>query len=280
MKKTLFTITLFLTGAAWSQVKVTELYLQSGSYFGQGNGSLADFHKLAPQSSILNQDLSLYETTAFFFPLPSSSQSLSAGLKLAKLPNATLRVGLTHIGQGSALRTAGDYIENFVIDTLTSAQTGQQVYVDSTSVHSYFANYSQEQLRLDASLIFRLKGEKRWSVYGGLGINFGLSYNAHTTIRSSVSPYYTSQMSVLDQLLLSYHGDTQEEVFDNKGGYGLALYAPLGLDFQVGKKRDFWKPFHLYSEFRPGININQIACVGTTFSVGGFSNFGLRVKFK
>lgn len=280
MKKTLFTLTLFLTGAAWSQVSVTELYLQSGSHFDNAKASLADFQKLAPQSTILAQDLSLYNNSPFFMPLPGSSQSLSVGLKFAKLPNATLRVGLTHIGQTSALKIGGSYTENFVIDTLTSSQTGQQVFVDSTSVHSYFGNYSQEQLRLDASLIFRLKEEKRWSIYGGLGMNVGLSYNAHTTIRSSVSPYYTSQLSVIDQMLLSYHADTKQEVFDNKGGIGLGVYAPLGIDFQVGKKRDFWKPFHLYTEFRPGININQIAGVGTTFSAGGYSNFGLRVKFK
>ena len=54
----------------------------------------------------------------------------------------------------------------------------------------------------------------------------------------------------------------------------------IDIDFQVGKKREFWKPIHLYAELRPGVNINQIAGMGTSFSAGNFSNLGLRFQFK
>lgn len=264
-----------------AQVKITELYLQTGTFFNQSRGSLADFQTLAPQSSILQQDLSLYQNYPMFnFNLPGQAQTLSAGLQFAKLPKATLRVGLTHINQGSALSYGGSYTESFTVDTLTSSQTGEQFFVDSFSTHSYNARYSQEQLRLDASLIFRLNGEKRWSLYGGIGANIGFSYNGQTTIHHSVSPNGDSQFyGLFNDYIMYANGVHQNETFENKGGIGLGIYAPLGIDFQVGKKRDFWKPFHLYLEMRPGLNITQIAGLGTTFSAGGFSNFGLRVKF-
>jgi len=264
-----------------AQIKITELYLQTGTFFNQSRGSLADFQTLAPQSSILQQDLSLYQNYPMFnFNLPGQAQTLSAGLQLAKLPKATLRVGLTHINQGSALSYGGSYTESFTVDTLTSSQTGEQFFVDSFSTHSYNARYSQEQLRLDASLIFRLNGEKRWSLYGGIGANIGISYNGQTTIHHSVSPNGDGQFyGLFNDYIMYSNGVHQHETFENKGGIGLGIYAPLGIDFQVGKKRDFWKPFHLYLEMRPGLNITQIAGLGTTFSAGGFSNFGLRVKF-
>ncbi len=264
-----------------AQIKITELYLQTGTFFNQSRGSLADFQTLAPQSSILQQDLSLYQNYPMFnFNLPGQAQTLSAGLQLAKHPKATLRVGLTHINQGSALSYGGSYTESFTVDTLTSSQTGEQFFVDSFSTHSYNARYSQEQLRLDASLIFRLNGEKRWSLYGGIGANIGISYNGQTTIHHSVSPNGDGQFyGLFNDYIMYSNGAHQQETFENKSGIGVGIYAPLGIDFQVGKKRDFWKPFHLYLEMRPGLNITQIAGLGTTFSAGGFSNFGLRVKF-
>lgn len=282
MFKNLVLAALFTVGVKVNaQVKITELYLQTGTFFNQSKGNLADFQTLAPQSSILQQDLSLYQNYPMYnFNLPGQAQTLSAGLQFAKLPKATLRVGLTHINQGSALSYGGSYTESFTVDTLTSSQTGEQFLVDSFSTHSYNARYSQEQLRLDASLIFRLNGEKRWSLYGGIGANIGLSYNGQTTIHHSVSPNGDSQFyGLFNDYIMYASGVHQQESFENKGGIGVGIYAPLGIDFQVGKKRDFWKPFHLYLEMRPGLNITQIAGIGSTFSAGGFSNFGLRVKF-
>ncbi len=281
MKKLVLSFGLICFGASYAQVSVEGIYLQSGSFFNAGKGSLTDFQALAPSSSILQQDLSAYNTNPVFnFSFPGQSQSLSLGLNLGKMPNATLRVGLMHINQGNALSTGGSYTETFRVDTLTSSQTGEQFFVDSFSTHSYNATYSQEQIRLDASLIFRYKADKRWSFYGGIGVNFGLSYNGVTHVRHNVSPYGNSYPFGLFNDIMYNNGTHEHESFENKGGFGFGVYAPLGIDFQVGKKREFWKPLHLYMELRPGFNVNQIAGLGTSFSAGNFSNIGLRFHIK
>jgi hypothetical protein len=282
MKKILFSIALLSLGTAQAQISINEIYLQSGSFFGQNKGSLADFQTLAPGSSILQQDLSAYQTyPQMFFNLPGQSQSLSVGLGLGKMPNATLRLGLMHTSQNNALATGGSYTETFRVDTLTSSQSGEQYFVDSFSTHSFNANYAQEQLRIDASLLFRYNADKRWSFFGGIGANFGLSYNAATTVHHRVSPYGDGfGYGMFNDIFMGSGANHEQEVFENKGGFGLGVYAPLGIDFQIGKKREFWKPMHLYMELRPGFNINQIAGLGTTFSAGNFSNVGLRFQFK
>lgn len=282
MKKILFSIALLSLGTAQAQISINEIYLQSGSFFGQNKGSLADFQTLAPGSSILQQDLSSYQTyPQMFFNLPGQSQSLSVGLGLGKMPNATLRLGLMHTSQNNALATGGSYTETFRVDTLTSSQSGEQYFVDSFSTHSFNANYAQEQLRIDASLLFRYNADKRWSFFGGIGANFGLSYNAATTVHHRVSPYGDGfGYGMFNDIFMGSGANHEQEVFENKGGFGLGVYAPLGIDFQIGKKREFWKPMHLYMELRPGFNINQIAGLGTTFSAGNFSNVGLRFQFK
>lgn len=190
MKKLLLSLALLSWGNSQAQLSFEGVYLQSGAFFGAAKGSLADFQTLAPQSVLLQQDLSAYQSSPFFnLSFPGQSQSLSVGLKLGKMPNATLRLGLMHTNQNNALSTGGGYTESFRIDTLTSSQSGTQYFVDSFSTHSYNANYSQEQLRLDASLIFRYNADKRWSFYGGIGANFGLSYNCITQVQHHVSPY-------------------------------------------------------------------------------------------
>lgn len=281
MKKIIFTLSCFICLSAFAQVQIKEVYLQSGAFFGQTNSSLADLQTLAPNSSILSQDLSAYQSyPQYLLYIPGQSQSLSIGLELKQLPKATLRVGIMHTKQNNALASGGSYTESFRVDTLTSSQTGEQFFIDSFSTHSYNAQFAQEQLRLDASLIFRYKAEKRWSFYGGIGVNFGLSYNSTTTVHQRVSPYGNGlEYGMFNDLF--YDGGTHEtESFENKGGFGMSIYTPLGIDFQVGKKREFWKPIHLYAELRPGVNINQIAGLGTSFSAGNFSNLGLRFQFK
>lgn len=282
MKKILLTFALFALGSSYAQLSFEGIYLQNGAFFGAGKGDLTDLQALAPQSILLQQDLSAYESNPYMylnFPGQGQAQSLSVGLKMAKMPNATLRLGLMHTNQRNALAISGSYTETFRIDTLTSSQTGEQFFVDSFSTHSYNASYSQEQLRLDASLLFRYNADKRWSFYGGIGANFGLSYNAQTNVNQYVSPYGSDYGYGLFNDMI-YNGTHTQETFENKGGFGFGVYAPLGIDFQVGKKRDFWMPIHLYLELRPGINVNQISGLETSFSAGNFSNIGLRFHIK
>lgn len=282
MKRFILSLALLTWSSSQAQLSFEGVYLQNGAFFGASKGSVADFQTLAPQSVLLQQDLTPYQTyAAMNFNFPGQSQSLSVGLKMAKLPNATLRLGLMHTNQRNALTVGGSYTETFRIDTLTSSQSGEQFFVDSFSTHSYNASYSQEQLRLDASLLFRYNADKRWSFYGGIGANFGLSYNAQTSVNQYVSPYgsgYGYGYNLFNDIV--HNGTHTQETFENKGGFGFGVYAPLGVDFQVGKKRDFWMPIHLYMELRPGFNVNQIAGLGTSFSAGNFSNVGLRFQMK
>ena len=282
MKKLILSLALISWGSSQAQVSIEGIYLQNGAFFGASKGSIADFQTLAPQSVLLQQDLSAYQTyPQMFFNLPGQSQSLSVGLGLGKIPHATLRLGLMHTSQNNALATGGAYTESFRVDTLTSSQSGEQYFVDSFSTHSFNTNYAQEQLRIDASLLFRYNADKRWSFFGGIGANFGLSYNSTTTVHQRVSPYGDGFVyGMFNDIYMGSETDHEQEVFENKGGFGFGVYAPLGVDFQVGKKRDFWMPIHLYMELRPGFNVNQIAGLGTSFSAGNFSNVGLRFQIK
>lgn len=278
MKKATLLAALILSTAAFSQnLKISEIHISNGTGFGgQINGSIDDFKTLAPNSSILAMDFSQYNPQGFpTYQTPgmnmSSSYSLQLGLQCAKMPKVLYRVGITHVSNAGVRSAFGSYFQSFPYDTLTSSQTGEQIFLDSTSTKYYNMNHSNQQIRLDGAMIFRMFPEKRWSIHTGLGASIGMSYQSNTEISfwesSSVSSgdYYYSQ-------------NVQRESYKNKNALGASLYIPFGVDFGIGKKREFWMPFHVYAETRPSLNINSINGIGTSFSPGMSSAVGLRVK--
>lgn len=280
MKKVTLLAALVLSTAAFSQkLKISEIHISSGSgSMGTKDGTLTDFAKLAPNSAILGMDLSQltpYNYTyyrGFGMNAGSNTTSLQLGLQCAKMPKITFRVGLTHVNNYGLLSAQGSFYESAPYDTLTSSQTGAQSFVDSSYSKSYEMNYSNQQVRLDGALIFRMFSEKRWSLQAGLGASFGMSYRATTSLR------YWESSSINSNTLSYYNESGKSETFQNKNSLGASLYIPLGVDFCIGKKREFFMPFHLYAETRPSLNINSINGIGTSFSPGMSSAVGLRVK--
>src|SRR5690606_33840629 len=131
-------------------------------------------------------------------------------------------------------------------DTLTSSQTGQVVYIDSVYTQNYSMDYVSEQLRLDGSVIFRTNPEGRWSLYAGIGFTVGLSVNATTEIYYSKygrieTRYPNGQTSHSYQYYYPGSYISKTETFRNKTNFSVSPYIPMGVDFRIGKKREFWK---------------------------------------
>jgi hypothetical protein len=157
-----------------------------------------------------------------------------------------------------------------VVDTLISSQTGQMYYVDSTISNYYNGNYSNDQLRLDAAYIFEANAGKRWAFHAGLGISIGMSYRSTTTLRAEeyIQPYSGYEGTSTQNI--------ESESYGNFMVMGGSAYIPLGINFKLGNKREFWKPFVIYNEFRPTIQLNSIPNNTVKFNVGFGSTLGLR----
>lgn len=279
MKKVTLMATILIQYTAFSQnIKISEIHISNGSgSMSNQEATLADFSKLAPNSDVIAMDLSqLKPYNDMYYNRygmnQSSMLSLQLGLQCAKMPKVTFRVGLTHVSNYGLLSANGSYTETARYDTLTSSQTGQQTFIDSSHTKFYDMNYSNQQLRLDGAMIFRMFPEKRWSLHAGLGATLGMSYRASTMLQywesSSITGGYDS------------YGPSEgiNETVKNKNSLGASLYIPMGIDFGIGKKRSFWMPFHLYAETRPSLNIQSISEIGTTFSPGMNTALGLRIK--
>ena len=195
--------------------------------------------------------------------------------------NPLLRVGISYIS-GTTL-TGGLFDEvRKPYDTLTSSQTGQTVYIDSINTKNYSMSYTSEQLRLDGSLIFRTNPESRWSIFTGMGITAGVSFNANTNIyynsNGKAEARYANGNS-FSSYGYSSSANIKTEKFRNKTNIGLSIYIPLGIDFRIGKKREFWKRTHLFYELRPGINVTSIPELRPITTASVQHGLGLRVSW-
>ncbi len=299
MKKSILVLALSFAGynlnvIAQKSISLSEFSVQNGFTSSMGNENplgLADFNLLAPNSEILNQDFEGFDQyNSFIFNRRgnNSNSGLYVGLRLNNfnknnfLRAPVLRLGINH----EVFSVTGTSLYNDIripYDTLTSSQTGNVTYVDSLLSTTVNMNYFSNKLAFDAAMIFQTTDAYRFSFHAGIGVNAGLSYNNRTEIvqskdNSTVS-YENNNGSNYFSSYYGGFGSYQTETITNKSGFFFSAYVPLGIDFRLGKNREFWKHINLFVETRPSINFQSIPEVRTQTSVRFSGNLGFKVTW-
>jgi hypothetical protein len=250
---------------------ITEVLLQNGfQLYPLPRTSLLDFQAMAPNSALLATDLSSFSLVNRQATV-GSFQALSVGIKFKKrIP--TLRLGIAYL-MNNNLNMAYEKVNKYAYDTLTSSQTGAQTVLTHDTLNRYSMTNLSKQLRLDAALIFRTNESARWSLYAGVGASLG--YTIESTTRIDYTIENVDRPKDKENTIAS----SQLEIFENKNYLTSSIYAPLGIDFRIGKKREFWKHLHLTYELKPSINFVAIPEIKTVTVVGMVSTGGLRYTF-
>ena len=263
------------------KLKVVDAAIAPGMTFHVSSlGSFSDFQRINPKSVLLNENMDGYTLSNGFMASAGPTFSANLGINIANKAkteyksNTQLRIGITfsEISMSNYLSKT----DRKRFDTLTSSQTGQMVFSDSVTYSSYNMNYKTQQLRIDVSIIYRTNPAARWSVFGGIGIEAGESIMAYTDINYSE---YSTVTPANSTSVTSYSSNTpyRSERNINKNTYGYATYLPMGVDFRIGNKREFFKQLHVFYEARPFVNYTYIPELGGINSVGIKSALGLRV---
>jgi hypothetical protein len=250
---------------------ITEVQLQNGFQLNpMPHTNLLDFQAMAPNSALLATDFSSF-SLANRQVTGGSFHALSVGIKFKK-SNPTLRLGIAYL-MNNNLNMAYEKVIKYAYDTLTSSQTGSQTILTHDSLYRYSMTNLSKQLRLDAALIFRTNESARWSLYAGVGASLGYTIESTTRIDYTIENLdrTKSKENTIDS--------RQTEIFENKNYLTSSIYAPLGIDFRMGKKREFWKHLHLTYELKPSINFVAIPEIKTATVVGMVSTGGLRYSF-
>ncbi len=274
-----------------SAIKACEVNLLFGSYYqSQQVGTIAEFQKLAPGSKLLMSDFSGYNQSGNSWTNFNGQFAANIGFKFANKgrtsykPNPILRLGFSYF---NITDLSSSLVKNssFRSDTLVSINNGSNYYIDSMITRSYFMSHNSDQVRLDISLLFRSNPKARWQFFAGVGLTAGGSLNANTTINYNVyNDVYSADRLYNDNPYYYPYSNSNSnylnEYFRNGFDLGFSLNAPLGIDFRMGKKRDFWKKLHLFYEVRPGIAVSNIGDLGTFANTSVQQGLGLKLNWE
>jgi hypothetical protein len=283
------TISLFAQENKQPKIRISELGIYQGMYSGYyTDASLTDFYRLAPASELLKNDFSGFSKSSNNYEsITDNTFSVNLGLqfydkeKQTYKSNPQLNIGVTFTG-ATILNASYILDEKVRFDTLTSLNSSYVVYMDSTKYQSYRMEYLFQQIGINTSLIYRTQPNARWSLYSGAGVSVLTSlmsathiyYYKHELITYSFpnsANYYSTQRLPEDY-------ENFNEVHTNKTNLSAFAYIPLGVDFRIAKKNEFWRKMHLVMEMQPGLAIDYIPEIGSHFYGTFRGNFGVRVE--
>ena len=195
------------------------------------------------------------------------------------LRQPVLRVGFTYMNTSNLGAVFSRYTTT-PYDTLTSSQTGNQVFVDSVFNQNINMNYQTQQLRLDGALIFQTSDKYRFSFHTGIGVSLGTAISSRTTINYWEEKYTSNNGGESFSYYTYGEGSAMKtETFKNKNGFAFTGYIPVGFNVRLGKNREFWKHLNVYAEMRPGLYVTAIPELATQTNFGLTSNLGLKIKW-
>ncbi|UTW67480.1 hypothetical protein KFE94_05040 [bacterium SCSIO 12643] len=279
----LFSTTISLLHA--QKIKVSEVTITPGVYSeGNPSATVNDFYALAPNSQLLPGSLNGYKTYGssnnggFTSSILLGFQFLNKDQNEYKA-NPLLRVGVT-FKSGDVISASIFKETRTTIDTLISQSNGQKYPLDSISYEAYGLNYHSQQIKLDASLIFRTNPKSRWYLFGGFGGTIGTSINNKTTINYHQFNYSSPENE--DVLFLPNNPrnhNSQNESFVNQNSMVYSIYVPLGVDFRISNNNEFWKRIHLFYEMQPTINFTPVPELRTFTNMAFQNNLGIKVSW-
>jgi hypothetical protein len=242
----------------------------------------AELILLAPNSQLLNANLDKYRPSSSIYGYSGTqgATSFSAQIGINPFKSAVkksvsplLRIGIT-MGQVNQVNEYLSYADRFPYDTLISQRTGEKIFLDSVAGSQMNINQSGNQIRFNIALIYQTDLERRISVYSGVEVGAGLTFNNTTQITKSEF----HQGTHFNSFFYGGHSNFQWENFTNKNGYLAQASIPIGFNLRLSKQKPLLNQALLYLEFSPGLAYYHIPEVKSLANFTYQTNVGLRFR--
>lgn len=284
-KATLFLICLgaFSLNGAAQKLKFSDIYIYGGAG-GSSTGAL-NSSEISNLESGLNVPFVKqqygYGTQNSRF---TSQVGMMAAWEIRNHPNRKhkIRIGFS----------AGQYDLNYYnsrgesysyrIDTLISATTGRTSYVDSFYTKNLYVYQDAQMFNINIDYLRTVNPRNKLSVYGGAGINVGLSMN--NTIGANYSEYsYVNEPYGSNRFGPNPNGNQnnfRNESYTKELSMATSFrpYSLVGFNYKLSKRSPFLKHINIFTEFKMGLEINAMEELNT--SAGFYYGFqgGLKVS--
>ncbi len=262
---------------------VTDVFFAGGTLLIENPRlSNAELLSLAPNSQLLNANLSKYRVSSSIYGYSSTQGATSFSAQIGLNPfksevkksvSPLLRIGFT-MGPVNFVNEYLSYTDLFPYDTLISQRTGEKIFLDSMAGSQMNVNQRGNQISLNIALIYQTDLERRISVYSGMELGAGLTFNNTTQITKS--EYFMGPSSY--SFYYSGNSNFQWENFNNKNGYSVQAGIPIGFNLRLSKQKPLLKQAILYFEFTPGIAFYHIPELKTISNFTYQTQAGLRFR--
>jgi hypothetical protein len=269
------------------RIKLSTLSLQTGLFVESNtSATIEEFRKMAPASDILKSDLSEFMNSPSNRFYGFVMNSMQAGFLFRDKNNKSyktnrqLNIGITFL-RSSPVSNAYTKLSELRYDTLTSASSGEVVFLDSLITQIYDMNYSSAQGRIDLSYTFNSNAEQRLVLSGGFGITAGFSINSRTNVtyaRMARTRQQDQYGNISEELIGDNSFQSENEIINSAKSFASSLYLPLALSFRLGEKDNYWRKMHVFFEVRPGVNFSFIPSIRTI--ANGCTQAGIGIKWK
>jgi hypothetical protein len=195
--------------------------------------------------------------------------------------NQELRLKL---GGGFGLRRSFVYSNEVKTpyDTLTSSAGNPDLFLDSVYFHNPSYAESIYELNIGATYLFKTNTAKRWHFYTGFGAEYGIAFQSYASIINNEGYYFTNGAnSPNTSEFYAFSNDNETQSYRsqlNTNSHFLRFYVPLGINFRIANKNEFWRHFNLYAQGSGGMELQFVSNGGDTYvnTFGAFAFFGVR----
>lgn len=242
----------------------------------------SDLQRLMPANDpMFNPSLKNYNTnnpsTAIF--------NFNMKLALTSKPNRELMIGIAYL---SGIRRSYDFFKSSTKHVDTINVQDYTFYVDSTYFSGYsFQEYTKE-VGVDISYIFRSEQSKKISVFAGFGLYVGYTFYSDVSVSQSKDSSKSIYTNPSNEGFYQYHSSSVGYFFNNaiektaKTDPSILFrgYVPVGLNWNLSKKNEFWKHVNLQFQAAFGLEYRYITNdKGYLNPYFGMSMFGIRYTF-
>jgi len=159
---------------------------------------------------------------------------------------------------------------SFPYDTLSSSVGNPDILIDSVHYSNFSYIETVSEINIGASYLFKTDASKRWYFYTGVGAEYGFAFQDYVTINeseysyledsenASSSPYYSPYYYNIG----NYESKSSKSKLTSNSHF-VRVYIPLGVNFRITNKDNFFRHTNLYMQFSPGIEFQIVTGVDT-----------------
>ena len=211
----------------------------------------------------------------------TSSRNFNMEMGFSSRPNREFLIGVAYI---SGQKSKFDYYRYTVNRFDTIKMQGYDLYADSFIYSDYTFREDIEELGLIMEYLFKTDQRKKFSAFTGFGIHISYAFNNVLSVTSVLDS--SSHLSLYENpnaFLNNFDRDKQYYLVSSglekkaKPSWFYRVYVPVGFNWNISKKDDFWKHINLTFLTQLGLEYRSIS-TGTDFKMY-ISIFGLGLKY-